>query len=158
MVARDSVDRRGEQVGERRLKTLVGAPEQPALIRIQAGSIRVDALVDREHLRMHVVLVENRQAPVLGDPLDVVIVRGLVDERPDREAGHGHHAYYQQRSQLQRDKRAERHAQRNRKSWMDSAIQSTMSSVSPGWQPTQSDASVTRSAPSSGPTTRCPRP
>ena len=56
---------------------------------------------------VHRVLVQHRQAPVLGDPLDVVVVRRLVDERPDREARHRRHAQTSERGELHGDERAE---------------------------------------------------
>jgi hypothetical protein len=80
---------------------------------------------------MDVVLVEHGQAPVLGDPLHVVVVGGLVDERPDREARDGHDAQNEQRRNLHRHKRAPGF-QRSRNSRTDSAIQSIISPLRPG--------------------------
>ena len=158
MVAGHRVDRRRDQVRERRLEALVRAPEEAALLGGHARRTRVDALVDGEHLGVDGIVVQHRQAPVLRDPLDVVEVGRLVHERPDREARHSRHGDHEQRRrQLDRDERAQAHAQRSKKSRTLSAIQSTISPVSPGWQPTHIDDSVTRSAPSRRPATRCSR-
>ena len=82
---------------------------------------------------MDAVLVEHRQPAVLGDPLDVVVVRRLVDERPDREARHGGHRRHEQRRELDGDERPQRsHAQRPKNARSDSAIQSIIGSLRPG--------------------------
>ena len=80
---------RGDEVVERRLEGLVGAAGEPSVSRVGARRPREDALVDRLRLGRDQLVAQVRETSLLGHRRDVVVVRALVDQCPDREAPDG---------------------------------------------------------------------
>jgi hypothetical protein len=100
----------GERVVEGRLHRLVARPA----VRLRPDAARRRArprpVVDGGHLRRDEVAPDLRQPPLLGELLDVGVVRGLVDRRPDVEARDGQPADEHEGGDLNRCEEGERRA------------------------------------------------
>ena len=95
-----------EGVGRRRLDRLVAAAGQADPRGVARARARPRAVVDGERLAADEVR-RPRQAPVLRERLDVVVVRALVDLGEDVQPSHGHRTQDEQRGQLEQDEGAQ---------------------------------------------------